>query len=67
MSVLMEIQRRYPGQVEIFDATDILCERPLNVCSSARGKRALYSYSDHVSDYAAGMIGRELNAFLAAR
>jgi hypothetical protein len=25
----------------------------------------LYSYDDHVSDYAAGLIGEQLNAFIA--
>jgi hypothetical protein len=31
----------------------------------SKNDRLLYSYSDHISDYAAGLIGKELNGYLA--
>ena len=67
MAVLAEIKKRHPDHVEIFDATDILCDRADGVCTSARNARALYAFTDHISDYASGLVGRRLNTFLSVR
>jgi peptidoglycan/LPS O-acetylase OafA/YrhL len=61
--ILNMVMLRFPGRVRIFDTIPILCED--SQCRPFKDGRMLYSYSDHVSDYAAGMIGEQLNAFMA--
>ena len=34
------------------------------LCEISKNGRLLYSYSDHISDYSAGLIGRPLNEWL---
>ena len=63
--LLRALAQRNPGVVTVFDATDILCDVTKGVCGMSKNDRLLYSYSDHISDYAAGLIGKELNAYLA--
>lgn len=62
--LLSEVQARHPGQVDIFDPTDLLCETSSGMCGPARDGRVLYAYTDHISDYAAGRIGARLNEYL---
>lgn len=62
--LLLELEKKYQGQVRIFDATAQLCELENNVCLPYKNGRLLYGFTDHISDYAAGLIGRELNMFL---
>lgn len=64
--LLESIEAAYPGRVNIFDPTELLCDMAEGACLPTRGGRLMYSYSDHISDYAAGLIGRELNDFLAS-
>jgi peptidoglycan/LPS O-acetylase OafA/YrhL len=61
--VLNAVSSRFPGRVRIFDTVPILCEG--DICPPFRDGHMLYSYDDHVSDYAAGLIGEQLNAFMA--
>ena len=65
--LLLEIKKRYPDNVDIFDPTLLLCESEKNICNSVHNKRLLYSHTDHISDFAAGIIGTELNLFLNRR
>ena len=62
--VLFEIERRHPGRVRIFDATTTLCDAEKDVCSIEKNGRLLYSYADHISDYASTLVGRALNQFI---
>ena len=50
-----------PGVV---DTTPYLCDVEGGTCSTYKGRR-LYSYTDHISDYAAGIIGQDLNRAIA--
>ena len=63
--LLRTLAQRNPGVVTVFDTTDILCDVTKGVCGMSKNDRLLYSYSDHISDYAAGLIGKELNSYLA--
>ncbi len=65
--LLLEIERRHPGNVSVFDATGILCDEAGGICSPTKGGRLLYGITDHISDYAATLVGRALNEFLASR
>ena len=62
--LLMEIKSRHPKTVDIFDPTGIYCSDELGICGPARDGRPLYAYTDHISDYAAGLVGSNLNRLL---
>lgn len=46
--------------VTIVDSTDYFCNKSENRCDQFRNKRLLYSYSDHISDFAADYVARNL-------
>jgi len=62
--LLSDIRDRYRGQIGIVDASDIYCDESADRCGPARDGRLLYEYSDHISDYAAGLVGERLNRIL---
>jgi hypothetical protein len=41
-----------------------MCDQDQGVCNAVKNGRMMYSYTDHISDYAAGIIGKDLNQFL---
>jgi len=59
-----QLKQEFPGKVEIFDATEIFCGSEDRICRHTRWNHFMYSYTDHPSDYAAGIIGQNLNPFL---
>lgn len=63
-NLLADLKSRYPKTIEIFDPTEIYCEKSQGFCGPIRDGRPLYSYSDHISDYAAVLVGEKLNEFL---
>jgi len=62
--LLNELIEKYPNNVEVFDTANYLCEEVSGQCGPIHNGRLLYSYTDHISDYAAGRIGVALNAYL---
>jgi peptidoglycan/LPS O-acetylase OafA/YrhL len=62
--LLEQVQSEFPESVRIFDTTRYLCDLEESVCLADKNGRALYQFTDHVSDYAAGLIGKDLNEFL---
>ena len=62
--LLVKLEKNNPGVVSIFYSTPILCDETKGLCEIYKNGRLLYSYSDHISDYAAGLIGRPLNEML---
>lgn len=53
-----ELKKSVP-ELTVIDLADFLCDIPRDVCSIAQGKNYLYSYSDHISDYANSMIAKK--------
>jgi len=53
-----ELKRRHPKLV-IYDPTPLLCDIPANTCAITQGDKFLYSYGDHISDYANSMLARD--------
>ena len=47
-------------RLSIYDPTPLLCDVGRNTCSITREGKFLYSYSDHVSDYANSLVARDL-------
>jgi peptidoglycan/LPS O-acetylase OafA/YrhL len=62
-TLLRRIAEKYPDNVRIFDPTDLLCDLKTGQCSTFRDGKMLYSYSDHISDFAAREIARRLIPF----
>jgi len=56
---IAELKRLHPD-LTIYDPTPLLCDIPHNICTISRGGKFLYSYSDHISDYANSMIARDM-------
>jgi hypothetical protein len=48
------------NSVTIVDSTDYFCDKMVNRCDQFRDNRLLYSYSDHISDFAADYVARKL-------
>jgi peptidoglycan/LPS O-acetylase OafA/YrhL len=46
--------------VTLVDSTDYFCNKSENRCDQFRNNRLLYSYSDHISDFAADYVAKNL-------
>jgi hypothetical protein len=62
--LLYEVQRTNHENIKIFETLNDFCEAN-GICSISKDNKLLYSYSDHISDYASGLIGKKLNEFLS--
>lgn len=54
-----ELVRLNPA-LTVYDPTPLLCDISRNECSTAINGNFLYSYSDHLSDYANSLIAKDL-------
>ena len=54
-----ELKRLHPD-LAVYDPAPLLCDIPANLCSMTQDGKFLYSYGDHVSDYANSMIARDM-------
>ncbi|HEU0282553.1 MAG TPA: acyltransferase family protein [Gallionella sp.] len=54
-----ELKRLHPS-LTVYDPTPLLCDIPRNVCAITHEGKFLYSYGDHISDYANSMIARDM-------
>lgn len=54
-----ELKRDHPN-LTIYDPTPLLCDIANNTCSVTQGEMFLYSYSNHISDYANSIIARDM-------
>ncbi len=62
--LLDKLQAKYPKQLRIFDTLPDLCDMKTGICSSVMDGHLLYSYTDHISDYAAVHIAKRLVPFV---
>jgi peptidoglycan/LPS O-acetylase OafA/YrhL len=62
--LLNDLVAAYPNDVALFDTMKILCDEAAGQCGMRKGGRFMYGNTDHISDYAAGLVGKELNRFL---
>lgn len=58
-----QLQRLHPVMF-VYDPTPLLCDISHDICSVAHEGKFLYSYGDHISDYANSLIARDLEAKL---
>jgi peptidoglycan/LPS O-acetylase OafA/YrhL len=57
--LVADLKRMNPELI-VYDPTHLLCDIPKNVCAISANRNFLYSYGDHISDYASSLIAREL-------
>lgn len=62
--LLASVAAKHPNKVFVFDTLDILCEPITSKCSAMDGGHHLYSYSDHISAFAARKIAKKLVPFV---
>jgi peptidoglycan/LPS O-acetylase OafA/YrhL len=67
LTLLRSVSERFSRSVTIIDTVPMLCDTREGRCASFKNGRLLYEYTDHISDYAAGLIGSEVNASLGRR
>ncbi|MCS4609151.1 acyltransferase [Enterobacter kobei] len=60
--LLEEIQSTHPGEIFLFDTVNILCDK--EKCKQTKDGHYLYGVTDHISDYASGVVGSRLNEYL---
>ena len=63
-TLLTRLSQKYPDQLRVFDPLDLLCDMKIRQCSFSIEGKVLYSYRDHISDYAAAMIAKKLVPFV---
>lgn len=59
------LKQEFPADFHVFDTLAYFCDPADSLCKPSRNGKQLYAYSDHMSDYSAGLIGSDLNAFVA--
>lgn len=62
-AIVSKLQTAY-SDLLVFDPTPILCDVSKGICPIARNGKYLYSYGDHISDTANGLIAAQLLAQL---
>lgn len=65
LKLLREVVSIDPARVSVFETMPHLCDMGAGICGAYDGDKLLYSFSDHVSDYASTKIGKALNERLA--
>jgi peptidoglycan/LPS O-acetylase OafA/YrhL len=66
LDLLEQVRKTNPEKITIFDTLKYFCDVEKGVCLPFRNDRLLYSYSHHMSDYAAGLVGKDMNRFLSS-
>jgi peptidoglycan/LPS O-acetylase OafA/YrhL len=64
--LLQRLRAKWGNNLAIFSPLDSLCDGGTGTCASFKGGHALYSYSDHLSDYGARLEGAQLLSFIGA-
>ena len=67
MDLLERVKALNPALISILDTTDALCDTATGYCSMTKNGRLLYGYTDHVSDYGAGLVGKKLNDYVSTQ
>jgi hypothetical protein len=59
LDLISELKKLHP-RMYVYDPNALLCDIPNNICEISKNGNFLYSYGDHLSDYANSMIARDL-------
>ncbi len=66
-NLLTAVAANHPGQVTVFDTLPLLCDAKTESCAALMNGRVMYSFTDHISDYAAGLVAKALNSFISQK
>lgn len=55
---------KYKRNLHIIDPTDIFCDVPKKVCTPYKENQLMYSYTDHMSEYASIILGKRVNSLV---
>ncbi len=59
LDLISELKKLHP-RMYVYDPNALLCDIPNNICEISKNGNFLYSYGDHLSDYANSMIAKDL-------
>jgi peptidoglycan/LPS O-acetylase OafA/YrhL len=62
--LLTTLAEKNEKSVFLFDTIPFMCSQADKICSTVKDGRLMYDGTDHISDYAAGVIGKELNLYM---
>jgi peptidoglycan/LPS O-acetylase OafA/YrhL len=57
--MISRLQERFPALL-IYDPSHLLCDESADTCAISKNGMYLYSFGDHLSDYANGLIARKI-------
>lgn len=57
--LISELKKLHP-HMYVYDPNPVLCDIPNDICQISKNGKFLYSYGDHLSDYANSMIAKDL-------
>lgn len=60
LDLLGDLAAKWGRHLVLYDPVDALCIAAQDICPSERDGHLLYSYGDHISDYASSLMGRAL-------
>jgi hypothetical protein len=64
--IVDQLQQRHPELI-VYDPVGVLCDRQHDTCPMIIGDKFLYSYGDHISDFANGRMAKEIDLLLSTR
>jgi hypothetical protein len=63
--LLEDIRKQHPNHtIAIYDTLPDLCDFSDSICTIHKNGRFLYGMTDHVSEFAATLIGKNINDYL---
>lgn len=63
--LLADLKAKHPSDVTVIPTSDIYCDIHADLCPMVRHGRRLYGYTDHPSDYAAGLVASRIIATIS--
>lgn len=65
--LLEQVRLMDQKMISIFDSTESLCDSTTGYCSMTKNGRLLYGYTDHISDYGAGLVAQDLKKYMSEK
>lgn len=61
LNMMAAVKAKFGNKVLILDFSDVYCQQKTGYCGTTLSGNALYGYTDHISSYTAGIIGKLIN------
>ncbi|WP_321932223.1 SGNH hydrolase domain-containing protein [Paraburkholderia guartelaensis] len=63
-AIIDQVKQRHPDLM-VYEPASVLCDAQRNICPMTMSGKYLYSYGDHMSDYANGLVTSQFLPLLA--